>query len=160
MLFQKKKVNNLIHLLIDTQGYNYKQRKITYKYFAKVLAVNEIFKQQSLIIKINIDNSPRASYNDIGAFISFFESLIEFNNNINETEQEMIKNFYRYALMHLAYKAYEKQQDLPFLLTQAYNKDNEIELNNQKRQYYYQFLDQFQKRTMYNQTVIKLLRSL
>lgn len=105
-----------------------------------------------------MSNFYEKKWDTLDQFINEFNSKLMFKKDSTNEQQEMIRNFYFFTFYHLSYKMSLAKLKIPYLVTQPYLKQNKIEVNARKRQYYFCFLDQFKLIPGYNPILIRLLR--
>ncbi|WP_036452819.1 hypothetical protein [Mycoplasma buteonis] len=138
ILFWQKKINGILKVFSDIN----------------LLSLTNVTSMKFTKIK---KNGKWATLED---FIEDFIKNLPYEENLSHLHKVMLQNFFHYALYQLAYKSYLKKIKLTFIETSSYNKENAIELNHNKRDFYYDFLDEFKKIPNYNSTLIQLLKIL
>ncbi|WLP85935.1 hypothetical protein [Mycoplasma seminis] len=135
---------------------------------------NEFYKlgllQEPQLDKVEIKKFSDKSDN-LNSLISNFNHQIKFSPTVTQKQKDMIFNFYYYLFYDLFVKYYNKEElELRNFLGEIFIKHNlakdkkqakvefEIILNKIKREYYYLFLDEFQKIPGYNTVLRAILR--
>ncbi|MHA3786336.1 hypothetical protein [Mycoplasma sp. VS30B] len=108
---------------------------------------------------------------DINDFIDNFNKDLEFCPNVTPEQKQMIYNFYYYLFYDLFIKYYDRDElEVKNFLGEVFksidlDKDKktrkqqfQIIVNKVKREYYYLFLDEFQKIPGYNTVLRAILR--
>ncbi|RIV16905.1 hypothetical protein [Mycoplasmopsis gallopavonis] len=131
----------------------------------KINKVLDIFYQHHYLDKTKLKDLPfeklnkKGKWENLHEFILDFIGCLPFTENIDPKDKTMVINFFKYMLYQLAYKAYLKSTPLSFIQNPPYREDNLVELNRHKRNFYYDFLDEFKHRKdNYNLVLIQLLK--
>ncbi|WP_426460936.1 hypothetical protein [Mycoplasma hafezii] len=132
----------------------------------KINEVLDVFFQLGLLdlTKIKQMNftklNSKGRWDNLEDFAIDFQKNLPFAENITEQDKKMLSNFFNYAIYQLAYQCYLKKIIFTFVEHNPYNKENKIVLNHKKRDWYYDFLDDFKKIPNYNLSLRKLLNIL
>ncbi|WP_025755547.1 hypothetical protein [Mycoplasmopsis cricetuli] len=121
------------------------------------------FEKLSLIQKTKIDSwitFDGKKWKNLETFIQEFILNLVYQNKTNLEHQKMIEYFYYYFFYELAYKMNNSKIKIVFLKNQPFLKSNKILIQEQKRNYYYQFLNIFKKMPNYNIVLIRLLKKI
>ncbi|MFV8467730.1 hypothetical protein ACNQ2I_02655 [Mycoplasma sp. Z355B] len=108
---------------------------------------------------------------NLNEFIDNFNQDLEFYPEVTQAQKEMIYNFYYYLFYDLFIKYYDRDElEVKNFLGEVFktidlDKDKKVRkqqfqiiVNKIKREYYYLFLDEFQKIPGYNTTLRAILR--
>ncbi|QNM93903.1 hypothetical protein H9M94_01350 [Mycoplasma sp. Pen4] len=163
----KNKINIFWKGLTYRSGYKtYIERKINF-------TIREFY-NLGLLQQPTLSNELSKEYSvrneSIKCFIQYFNSKLLFTENVSVEQKQMLYDFYYFFFYNLFAKYYNDTEfELDFKIINNSEqvlcnprKNNQlicdINLNNVKRSYYYDFLDEFQKIEGYNPILKRLLK--
>ncbi|SJZ40755.1 hypothetical protein [Mycoplasmopsis verecunda] len=163
----KRKISNFFLAIAYKSQYRKILNKINFTY-QKFYELNLI--KTKKLEKLESDKFAKRSA-DLNDFIQSFNDEIEFCSNVTEAQKQMIFNFYYYLFYDLFIKYYNRDElEVKNYLGETFSRihlDNDkkkrkqqfkIIVNKIKREYYYLFLDEFQKIDGYNTVLRAILR--
>ncbi|VEU75989.1 hypothetical protein [Mycoplasmopsis columboralis] len=99
-------------------------------------------------------------WSNLDEFINEFNSNLSFSESLSYKHKQMLHNFFIYFFYQLSYKTNSKKIKIIFLEEQPYLKKDKVLVNEYKRSFYYQFLNEFKEIDNYNVVLRKILRKI